>query len=99
MSYGVPVIALKIHGASIVLDDSCSILVEVINKQQMISDFRDAILKLCRNPMLRIKMGEAGKKRVSQNYLWEKRGEKMNLIYRDILSKENKRSKEKSLHE
>jgi len=97
MSYGIPVIAFKIHGASVVLDDSCAILVSVINKQQMIRDFKEAIIKLYRNPQLRTKMGEAGRKRVLQNYLWEKRGVKMNAIYKDILSRANKKSQDELL--
>ena len=91
MSHGVPVIAFKIHGASSVLDESCGILVSVINKQQMIRDFRNAIITLYKNPQHRIKMGEAGRNKVIQNYLWEKRGAKMNDFYRCILSRNNRK--------
>jgi hypothetical protein len=31
-------------------------------------------------------MDEAGKTRVAQNYMWEKKGGKMNVIYRKILN-------------
>ena len=43
MSYGLPVIVLKIHGARLVLDDSCAILVHVVSREKMVKDFRDKL--------------------------------------------------------
>ncbi len=90
MSYGLPVIALNMHGATIVLDDSCAIRIPVASKEQMIRDFRDAIIKLYNGPELRRKMGEVGRRRVEENYLWEKRAKKINKIYREIVCGEAK---------
>jgi len=90
MSYRLPVIALNIHGATIVLDDSCAIRIPVASKEQMIRDFRDAIIKLYNGPELRRKMGEVGRWRVEENYLWEKRAKKISKIYREIVCGEAK---------
>lgn len=92
MSYGLPVVAFDIHGASIVLDNSCGILIPIITKEQMVKDFSDAIVKLYNNLELRKKMGEAGRRKVEENYLWEKRGKKMNEIYREIACTNNVKS-------
>lgn len=92
MSYGLPMVALDMHGASIVLDNSCGILIPVITKEQMVKDFSDAIVKLCNNPELRRKMGEAGRRKVKENHLWEKRGKKMNEIYREIIGDKSNNS-------
>ncbi len=91
MSYGLPVVALNIHGATIVLDDSCAIRIPVVSKEQMIKDFRNAIIKMHNEPELRRKMGEVGRWRVEENYLWEKRAKKINKIYREIICGESKK--------
>lgn len=88
MSYGLPVIALNIHGARYILDENCAFLVSVMNKEQMVEDFRNAIIELYSNPELGEKMGEAGRERVKQHYLWQKRGEQMNQIYAQVLKNE-----------
>ena len=92
MSCGIPVVAFDIHGASIVLDKSCGILIPIIAKNQMIKDFRNAIVKLSNNPKLRREMGEAGRRKVEENYLWEDRGKKINAIYREIIGTESSNS-------
>ena len=85
MSYQLPVIALNVHGARFLVDEGCAIRIPVVTRNQMVNDFRDAIIKLYRDPELRIRMGEVGKRRVTEEYLWEKRGEKMNQIYREAV--------------
>lgn len=35
-------------------------------------------------------MGEAARKRVEDNYLWEKRGEEMNFYYQHVLNLKSK---------
>jgi len=54
----------------------------------MVYDFRDAIIKLCENPVLRYEMGENARKRAKEYFLWEKRGEMMDDIYHKVLNKE-----------
>jgi len=85
MSYGLPVIALNIHGARVVLDESCGILIPVESKNQMVRDFRDAIIKLYRDPELRGKLGEAGRRRAQELFVWEKKAQRMNEIYAQVL--------------
>jgi glycosyltransferase involved in cell wall biosynthesis len=85
MSYKLPVIALNLHGARFMLDDDCAIRIPVVTRHQMINDLRDAITKLYRHSELRAKMGELGRRRIEQDFLWEKRGERMNRMYRQVL--------------
>jgi glycosyltransferase involved in cell wall biosynthesis len=84
MSYGLPVVALNIHGARCVLNEDCAFLVPVTNKKQMVEDYRSAILSLYHDPELRRKMGESGRRRVQEYFLWDKRGKAMNDIYRQV---------------
>ena len=88
MSHSLPVIALNLHGAKIVLDGNCAVLIPAKDKEQMVRDFSDAIIKLAKNPRLRKKMGEAGMKRAEKHFLWEKRGVMMNKIYHKALKRE-----------
>lgn len=85
MSYGLPVISLDLHGASVVLDDTCGIKVPIKNKNQMIHDFREAILALCYNNVMRINMGKSAMLKINEKFLWRNRGEAMNRIYHEIL--------------
>jgi glycosyltransferase involved in cell wall biosynthesis len=99
MSHGVPAIALEMHGARVVIDNSCGILVPTLNIRQMVDDFRDAILKLCLDPALRRRMGEAARERVANYFLWQGKGDMLSEIYREILgSNRDARHHETSIH-
>ena len=81
MYHQLPVIAFKQNGADIMLNDECGILIPIRNKEQMINDFVNSIIKLYENPDRRIEMGKAARKKIEENFLWEKRGIKMNNLY------------------
>lgn len=81
MSYGVPVIALGINGANIVVSPGTGILIPITNRKQMIEDFASALLALARNPQKRYLLGKASVERIENNYLWEKRGQVMQEYY------------------
>lgn len=85
MSQGLPVIALDIHGARVLCDTSSAILIPVESKEQMVKGFRDAIVKLHNEPELRRGMGQAGRRKVEEKFLWEKRAQRMNEIYAQVL--------------
>lgn len=87
MAAQLPVIAFAIHGAQILLDSSCGILIEANNGDRMRTDFREAIIRLCQNPQLRKEMGEAARKRAEARFLWETRGQQMEKLYKQMLEK------------
>jgi glycosyltransferase involved in cell wall biosynthesis len=84
MTNGLPVIALELNGAKYIVEQDCGILIPVKDRIQMINDFKNAIIKLWQNNELRYEMGENGRKRVEENFIWEKRGKMMDKIYREI---------------
>ena len=47
----------------------------------MVVDFRDAIIKLCRDRGLRETLGAAARQKIAAAYLWEMRGEQMQSVY------------------
>ena len=85
MSSGLPTITLKLNGAKILLNDKCGILIEVENKQQMIQDFTNAIVKLYENPILREEMGRNAQER-AKKFTWEEKGRFMNGVYEKLVS-------------
>lgn len=89
MSYGLPVIAFKQNGADIIIDKKSGVLIPIRNKKQVLDDFANAIVRIYEDVTLRYKMGEFARKRLEENFLWEKRGEQMNKIYEKYITYEN----------
>jgi glycosyltransferase involved in cell wall biosynthesis len=47
--------------------------------------YADALVRLLKNPALREEMGSEGKKRVRNEYNWEKESQKLLDLYRELL--------------
>ncbi len=86
MAYQLPVIAFNINGADIMINEGCGILIPIENKKQMVKNFVYSIVKLCENPSLRFEMGNMARRRVEENFLWEKRGIEMNKVYEQYIA-------------
>jgi glycosyltransferase involved in cell wall biosynthesis len=87
MACGLPVVCLDYGGPGEMVTNECGIKVKPITPEQTINDLADALLKLANDPALRIKMGEAGRKRVQEYYTWEKKGEFIKKVYEEVLNK------------
>ena len=83
MASGLPVIAAAWGGPADYLDDACGILLAVRNRQQLIADLREAMLRLAQSPQLRLQMGRAGRQRVIESYDWERKVDQILDIYRE----------------
>jgi glycosyltransferase involved in cell wall biosynthesis len=86
LAHGVPVVALNIHGARVVLDASCAYLIPVNERQQILSDFQSAIVDLYRSPERRRQMSEAARQKAEQCHLWDMRATVMNRLYENACS-------------
>jgi glycosyltransferase involved in cell wall biosynthesis len=87
MVSSLPVICLDIGGPKEIITNQCGIKVKPITPEQTINDLAEALLKLANDPALRIKMGQAGRKRVQEYYTWEKKGEFIKKVYEEVLNK------------
>ncbi len=87
MSSAKPIICLDLAGPGEMVTDECGIKVKPVTYEQTINDLANALLKLANNPELRMKMGDAGRKRVEQYYTWNKKGDFIKQVYEDVLGR------------
>jgi glycosyltransferase involved in cell wall biosynthesis len=84
MGCGLPVITLAHHGAKVMTTDRTACRINPVTPSQTIADLQSAMVALAKSPEMRERMGTAGQERVSQLYLWDRKGEQMNEIYLDL---------------
>jgi glycosyltransferase involved in cell wall biosynthesis len=89
MAIGLPVICLKWSGMEIITDKYSAIQLSVTNPMQMPKDIAGAIIKLLDDPILRRKMGEAGRERIKTVFNWEAKGAFMDNLFHELDEKVN----------
>lgn len=72
MAFGLAVITLNIHGASIGVPDNCGIKITPVTKEQTLADISKAIVKMKTDKLLRRQCSENAYE-YSKNNTWEKR--------------------------
>jgi len=85
MALGKPVICLDHSGPGDMVTDECGIKIKPVDAEQTIQKLGEALKRLANDPGLRVKMGQAGRKRVQEVYSWEKKGEFIHKVYMEIL--------------
>jgi len=86
MASALPVVCLDYGGPGEMVTDKCGIKVKPITPEQTINDLAAALLRLIENPNLREKMGEAGRKRVLEQYNWDRKETFIHNLYNKILN-------------
>lgn len=85
MSMGKPVICLDLGGPAVQVTDETGIKVKAEKPDQILSDLVNAMKRLSFDSELRRKMGEAGRKRVEDHFLWEKKVKYLSEIYGQLI--------------
>jgi glycosyltransferase involved in cell wall biosynthesis len=85
LSLGLPVIALDHCGFSNVITENCGIKIPIHSQKQVIADFAKAIDCLAENENYRQQLA-AGAFERAKDFTWEKKAEKINLLYNSILT-------------
>jgi len=80
--FGLPILALDVHGAKLFLPDDASVKIPVNSAEQTLADLSGAIDKLCREPDELIRMRGKGN-RAANAYLWP---QKIRVILNDYES-------------
>ena len=83
-----PVICLDAGGPGLHITDSCGIKVDPKSPAETVLGLANALERLYLDDDLRERMGQAGRERARQSYHWDKLGNRLNEIYRPIISPE-----------
>jgi glycosyltransferase involved in cell wall biosynthesis len=87
MALGKPVICLDLGGPAELVTDVTGVKVPAHNPQQAISDLARAMTVLGMNPDLRHTMGEAGRTRIRDEYVWEHKADRLETFYASVLNR------------
>jgi glycosyltransferase involved in cell wall biosynthesis len=87
MAAGRPVICLDLGGLALQVTEETGIMVPAISPDQVIGDLAAAAEQLARDPLRRLRLGQAGRDRVAQHFTWEKKGEHLDRIYRELTNR------------
>lgn len=81
MAAGRPVICFDIGGPGLQVNEHTGIKVEPSSPEQAVGGISEALLRLSRDPQLRLRLCEAGRTRVKEVFSWNRKGEWMNKVY------------------
>ena len=84
MALGKPVICLRLGGPNILIDDQTGIKIDAVSPEQSIRDIAQVMSILAKDNDMRASMGDAGLNRILQRFSWEKKGEKILELYKEI---------------
>ena len=84
MASAVPVIATKWGGPADYVTEDTGILVPPATPNEFVSDLADAMLWMAKHPEARLRMGQAGRRRVQELYDWRVKAKTLLKIYEDV---------------
>jgi glycosyltransferase involved in cell wall biosynthesis len=87
MSAARPVICLDLGGPAEQVTELTGKKIAARHPQQAIADLAHAMTELGANAELRTAMGAAGRARVREEYLWERKGERLDELYASVLDR------------
>jgi glycosyltransferase involved in cell wall biosynthesis len=94
MAVGLPTVAINWGGPGKYIDDTCGIRVEPTSRESFIAGLTEAMLKMANSRELRLEMGAAARRRLSDAYFtWESKVERMLEIYRETIEAERATSR------
>ncbi len=84
MASGRPVLCLNLGGPAIQVTEQTGFKIAAQEPEQTIQDMASAMQKLAQDPNLRVKMGEAGRQWVNNNFSWNVIGEQLDVLYKTL---------------
>ena len=89
MAMGVPPIIADYAGPAELVDHTTGIKVSFTDKASLIVGIKEALQFVLTNPERLVLLGQAGRKKVLEEYTWEAKANKIALVYASILRKAN----------
>lgn len=87
MAMGRPVLCLDLGGPAVQVTSETGFKILAHNPEQTVRDLAEAMTLLAKDPQLRDRLGQAGKKRVKDYYSWEVKGQNLHQLYQEILAR------------
>jgi glycosyltransferase involved in cell wall biosynthesis len=81
MAAGLPVVCLDLGGPAVSVTPETGIRVPARNPAQAVRALAAGLDTLAADPALRRRMGDAGRRRVAEDYSWDRKGELMRELY------------------
>jgi glycosyltransferase involved in cell wall biosynthesis len=88
MAAGKPVVCLDLGEPGLQVADGTGIKVPISSPEQVVSDLGAEMTRLARDPDLRIRLGTAARRRVREQFDWDKKGIVMTKLYETLCTKE-----------
>ena len=85
MSAAKPVVCLDIGGPGLHINEECGIKLTPTSPSDTVKNLADALERLYLDADLRLKLGQAARKRVEKEYHWDRLGERLMAVYQPIL--------------
>lgn len=92
MAMGKAVIAANWGGPADYLDETCGILVAPSGRQEVIEGFAEAMIKLINEPKLKVSLGQAGKEKVTAQFDWRIKINRILEIYEQAIATNNQQA-------
>ena len=86
MAAGRPVICLDLGGPALQVTEATGIKVPATSAEQAVKDLAAAIEQLAIDPSRRAKLGEAGRRRIDQEFNWARKGEQLARLYQRLVN-------------
>jgi len=81
MSRGLPVICFELGGPAHSVTDQTGVKIRARTTHQAVTDIAAALRRLATNPELRLRMGDAGRRRIADAFSWDAKGEFLRRLY------------------
>jgi glycosyltransferase involved in cell wall biosynthesis len=88
MAAGRPVLCLDLGGPAIQVTEQTGFKVPAHTPEQAVQDISEAMVRLAKDSELRVRMGEAGRKRVSEMFEWEAKARYLAQLYEEIATQQ-----------
>ncbi|MEM9154575.1 MAG: glycosyltransferase [Cyanobacteria bacterium P01_F01_bin.33] len=88
MAAGRPVICLDLGGPGVQVTPQTGFKIKAKEPQQAVVDLAAAMTELAKDSELRDRLGTAGRKHIQENFSWQVVGERLDAVYRELVSRQ-----------
>jgi glycosyltransferase involved in cell wall biosynthesis len=96
MAVGRPVICFDLGGPAMQITDETGVKIPAGRPGEAVRDLAEAMRRLALDPLLRHRLGEAGRRRSLATYQWEHKGEFLETMYRQVTNGLHQSMRDKS---